>query len=370
MVVANVSRVATAAGHRVDVICADDPSASWLTDPESDLGTGFGSRAGRYMYSPSLRRWLGDHVGDYDLVVVHGIWQYQTRAVRSVCTRARVPYVVFVHGALDPWFGRRYPLKRVKKSFYWALGERRNLTPASAVLFTNDEECRLAGTAFRLQGMRCEVLPIGCPEPPVGEERQRAVFDAHFPELRGKDIVLFLGRLHPKKGCDLLVRAFAEVFGRDESVQLVLAGPDDGTQESLEALATECGVDRRITWAGMLSGEVKWGALRSAGVCVLPSHSENFGVVIAESLACGTPTLISDKVNIWRAIDRHGAGFVESDTVGGTATILRQWASLDADERAAMSARARECFEAEFSETVVADETIAMLRRAIGKVSA
>jgi glycosyltransferase involved in cell wall biosynthesis len=183
----------------------------------------------------------------------------------------------------------------------------------------------------------------------------REAFLQAVPGLRGKRIVLFLGRVHAKKGCDLLIDAFARVASRDQSLHLVIAGPDEtGWATSLRAQAQAAGVAQRISLPGMLQGELKWGAFHASDVFVLPSHQENFGVAVAEALGCGLPALISDKVNVWREIEADGAGMVAADTVDGTEKNLVRWLELDDTARAAMRAQAARTFEARFRiETMV-----------------
>ena len=185
---------------------------------------------------------------------------------------------------------------------------------------------------------------------PAGDsERQQSVFFARHPQLRNKRIILFLGRIHAKKGCDLLIKAFAKVIGSDPVWHLVFAGPDQvGWQAELTALAREAGISESITWTGMLSGDMKYGALRAAEVFALPSHQENFGIVVAESLACGTPVLISNKVNIWREVYGDGAGLVDDDDLSGTCSLLESWLSLPAQQKKRMSELALDCFRRRF----------------------
>ena len=164
--------------------------------------------------------------------------------------------------------------------------------------------------------------------------------------LRGRRVLLFLGRLHVKKGCDLLIEAFARVASSDPSLSLVMAGPDQtGWQADLERLASAQGVGDRVVWTGILAGELKWGAFYAAEVFLLPSHQENFGIAVAEALACGVPVLISDKVNIWREILADGAGRVASDDADGTARLIQERLALSEREKQAMRGRPLDCFE-------------------------
>jgi len=155
--------------------------------------------------------------------------------------------------------------------------------------------------------------------------------------------------VHPKKGCDLLIEAFAKVLAEHSEWHLVIAGPDQvGWQKKLQHQAERLGIASRITWTGMISGGMKWGALRAAEVFVLPSHQENFGIVVAEALAVGTPTLISHKVNIWREIEADGAGFVTEDTLSGACDFLRSYLGLPEEKKRGMREAARRCFEQRF----------------------
>jgi glycosyltransferase involved in cell wall biosynthesis len=130
------------------------------------------------------------------------------------------------------------------------------------------------------------VVGSGTSAPPRDAERQRKASLQRFPQLRGQRILLFLSRIHPKKGVGLLIEAIAVVAHADPRLHLVIAGPDQlGWQESLQQRAAEIGIAERITWPGMLIGELKWGAFRCAELFCLPSHQENFGIVVTEALA-------------------------------------------------------------------------------------
>ena len=253
--------------------------------------------------------------------------------------------MVYTHGMLDPWFNRAYPLKHLKKLLYWPWAERRVLRDARAVLFTCEEERRLARQSFPAYRCREAVVSYGTSSPPGDPDALRSRFLAGRPDLAGRRLLLFLSRIHPKKGCDLLLKAFAGVAGGHPDLHLVLAGPAEaGFRSELERLADALGIAARVTWTGMLSGDDKWGAFYAADAFVLPSHQENFGIAVAEALACGLPVLISDKINIWREIAEDGAGLVAEDTEAGTARLLRDWLTLPPGEAQGMREAARRCF--------------------------
>ena len=170
---------------------------------------------------------------------------------------------------------------------------------------------------------------------------------------------MFLSRIHEKKGCDMLIEAFGAVAGQDDRLHLVVAGPGPPNLiKRLQARARRLAVDQRITWVGMVSGEMKWGAFRSAELFVLPTHQENFGIAIVEALTCGVPVAISDKVNIHREIAAEGGGLVGNDTVMDTTKILQRWIALPETARQEMAKKARQCYLNRYQPQRAADNLI------------
>lgn len=347
-------------GHEVEIISLDAPDAPWVREfavPVSALGPGRGS----YGYAPRFVDWIKERRTNYDAVIVHGLWQYSSFGVWRALAGTSTPYFVFPHGMLDPWFKRTYPLKHFKKLLYWPWGEYRVLRDAAAVLFTSEEERRLAPESFGLYTCKEKVVNYGTASPPDPEAARENFFEA-FPHLRGKRFFLFLGRLHEKKGCDLLIEAFAQLANSSQiSNYLVMAGPcsNDAYLRRLRELAA--GAGDSIIFPGMLTGAVKWGALSAADAFVLPSHQENFGIAVAEALACGTPVLISNKINIWREIEGDGAGYVENDDLPGTINLLQRWLAAPETSRAEMRANARKCFASRFEIERATDSLLAVI---------
>ena len=343
--VRSLSAVHRQGGHTVEVASLDDPADPEVRGfplPVHALGPGRGG----YGYTAAFVPWLERHHDRYDAVIVNGLWQYHSLGVWRALHRTPTPYYVFPHGMLDPWFKRRFPLKHMKKWLYWPWADYRVLRDARAVFFTCEQEKRLAPESFWLYQANAVVTGLGTTPPPPGHP---AEFLERWPQLRDKRVLLFMGRIHPKKGCDLLIEAFARTMAHDPDWHLVFAGPDEtGWQSTLEARATTLGIADRILWAGMLRDTLKWSAFATAEVFALPSHQENFGIAVAESLACGVPVLLSREVNIWREIEQAGAGMVAPDTVAGTTELLQRWQELPLKERAILQQQARRCFEQNF----------------------
>jgi glycosyltransferase involved in cell wall biosynthesis len=351
-------------GHEVDVATMDPPASGYGKDLPCAVHALGPSSLGNYGYCRALQAWLHDHVTDYDAVVVNGLWQYHGPAVRAAARRANRPYFVFPHGMLDPWFRKQSPLRHARKLLYWHLCERRVLQDARAVLFTCDEERLLARNTFPNCVIREAVVSLGTSDPPADTDTCRAAFSRKFPQLGSRRFLLFMGRIHPKKGIDLLIHALAR-RNPSERPCLVIAGPDpDGERQHLEYLSRSLGVTD-VVWTGMLSGQLKWGALYSASAFVLPSHQENFGIAVVEALACSLPALISNKVNIWREIAQDEAGLVADDTVDGTVDLLRGWHNLDVAARSRMARNAASSFTCRFRIDAAAATLCATINRHI-----
>ena len=223
---------------------------------------------------------------------------------------------------------------------------------------------RMGKKKFLLYKANEVAVSYGTRTPPQNTNELKEVFLAAFPGLRNKRALLFLSRIQEKKGCDLLIEAFAKVACIDASLHLVMAGPDQtGWVKTLKKQAERLGVADRITWTGMLKGEMKWGAFYSSEVFVLPSHQENFGIAVAEALGCGLPVLITDKVNIWREIESDKAGIVNTDTVEGTIKSLQQWLALDMDGRLKMAQQARITFEQRYTVDAMSASLIEAIER-------
>jgi glycosyltransferase involved in cell wall biosynthesis len=352
-----LSRTQQSLGHEVTVACLDDPASPWLADRPYAVQAFAPSCLRGYGWCPAFSRWLRENLRRFDVATVEGLWQYHGPATRAAALAASIPYVVYPHGMLDPWFRRTYPVKHCKKILYWRLVEHRVLRDARAVIFTADEELRLAEGEFRPWQARAVVAPLGVAAP-SGDAADRARrWRERYPALSNRKSLLFLGRLDLKKGVDLLLEAYAATYpassrAAQTSPALVLAGP-----ESDPAFAAHCRVLAQklslregadIFWTGLLANDWKWAALEAADALILPSHQENFGYVVAEALAVGTPVLLSKRVNIWRAVVDAGAGLADEDDVAGTQRLLAAHAQWTPDRRRQFSAAARTCFAAHF----------------------
>ena len=354
--VLELSEGLAARGHKVDVVTLDEPNRTHVSQATHvavhSLGTGLTS----YRYSSNLRQWLHEHGDNYGRVIVNGLWQYMSFAAWRACLARSTLYYVFPHGMLDPWFKRTFPIKHLKKWLYWPWAEYRVLRDAAAVIFTSEEERLQARQSFWLYRCREKVSPLGIEAPAPASPAAVNAFLERFPELKNKRILLFLARLHPKKGCDLLIEAFRKV--RPSNTALVLAGPDQvGWEKELQARAQGL----PVVFTGMLTGEAKQAAFACADAFILPSHQENFGISVVEALALGVPVLISNRVNIWREIDADHAGYVQPDDLAGTVRLIERWVATSEEDRQRMRANAKKCFVDRFEIERAVDSLVSIL---------
>lgn len=354
------------------LVTLDSPDAQFLSSLDIEvhpLGEDRPKSLGIFQHYGVTSRmipWLKRHSENYDVIVVNGLWNFATFAASRTLPGRSTPYFVFTHGMMDPWFRKTYPLKHLAKIVFWMSVEGRLLAGARSVLFTSEEERRLARGQFPVWRYREEVVGYGTAPPPPPSDAQKASFRALVPELGEKPYLLFLSRIHRKKGCDLLIEAFGKASQKRLDLQLVIAGPDqEGLRATLKARADALGVADRIHWPGMLKGDAKWGAYHGAEAFVLPSHQENFGIVVAEALACSLPVLITNKVNIWREVEGAEAGLVRNDDQPGVDALLADWLSLLPSDRDQMRLNAHAAFERCFNVENVAPALIETIKSSL-----
>jgi glycosyltransferase involved in cell wall biosynthesis len=317
----------------------------------------------RYGYTPHFVPWLKANARRYDAIIVNGLWNYSSFGAWRALRNSDIRYFVYPHGMLDPYFNRIQPIKSRAKQLLWWMSEGRLIANAVGVLFVTEEERQLARHSFWPYRAKDRVVPYGIKDVTGDPKAQEAAFRIALPNLAKRDFILYLSRIHPKKGCDLLIEAFAAVAEKDPTLDLVMAGPDSvGWMKKLQDLAAARGVADRIHWPGMLSGDLKWGAFYAASAFILPSHQENFGIVVAEAMACGKPVLTTFKVNTWREVRDSGAGLVANDDLEGITELLEKFVGLPVEERQMIGARARKGFTEKFDIGSLAPQLIEALR--------
>ncbi|PXA04219.1 transferase [Coraliomargarita sinensis] len=354
------AKVMSELGVELEIACLDAPEAieqelEEFIWPLHALGPG---KLGNYAYTSKMKAWLEHNVPRFDAVIIHGNWQYHGLAASRSCRRHKVPYFIYPHGMLDPWFNETYPLKKVKKRLYWNIGEHPVLHHAKAVLFTCQEECLRARRCFAPYHVNEKVIGYGTNTPEYDIDSLQASRPHEAPYF------LFMSRIQEKKGLDLLVEAYCKLRKElPDLPDLVIAGPEQ-QPEYAENLKTNY-PQNRIHWLSEVRGLDKWKLLANAEALVLPSHQENFGIVVAEALATGTPALISDKVNIHTEVAQYGAGFVEPDDLSGTTRLLKRWHALSSSEKDRMATAAKSLFNKHFDIRQASEDLIQYIQESI-----
>jgi glycosyltransferase involved in cell wall biosynthesis len=261
-----------------------------------------------YALSISLSRYLLSQTRRFDLIHVTSTFSFPALAAGVAARRSGIPYIVSPHGSLQGWSLQQ---KRWKKRPYWSLLERPHLERAAAIHAT--AEIERDDVLRALPRAEVFVVPIGMD--PMGdlESTSRAPYR-----------IVFLGRIHKKKGFDILVPALAEVARHLPMVETLVAGPDDeGEWARVEQLIHQTVPRPRVRYLGPVYGPHRFRLLSESTVFVLPSHSENFGMSVVEAMACGTPVVVSRNCP-WESVEREGAGFwVENSVHAVAAALLR-----------------------------------------------
>ncbi len=344
------------AGMTVDVATTDDNGTGRLQVP---LGQPVAEGSVSYWYFPRqtrfytgswpLARWLARQVGSYDLVHIHALFSFASLAASTVAARRGVPYIVRPLGVLNRYgMARRRPLF---KRLSFALIERHILANAATVHYTSAQERQEASDLGVPH--RAVVIPLPVDLDLAALNNAVGGLQASYPQLIGRTVALFLARLDPKKGLDLLLPAFAEARRADSRLALVIAGSGDNAfVADLKATATRLGIKPHVVWTGFVEGQAKLEALASADFFVLPSYSENFGIAAVEAMAAGLPALISDQVGIHYEVTAAGAGLVVPCETEPLAQAILQLGS-DPGLRQAMGRSAHELARGHYSPQAV-----------------
>ena len=298
--------------------------------------------------SKGLARGLSASVQSFDVMDISELWLHPTYAAGRIAHAKGVPYILRPAGALEPWRLRNGCFRRLKKKMYLELMGRPAVERAACLQAASPQEVE----SFRQAGYRgpVTIIPAGV-DLDLFEPGDSSESDEFWPELKNRPVVLFMSRLSPEKGLDLLIPLWAEYVkspARRDAV-LVVAGPDyRGYGKTVARMIRECGAGSHVRMTGMVQGRRKLALLRRADVFVLPSYSENFGIVVAEALACGTP-VITTTGTPWSQLQEVDAGRRVPPTRPELAEALGELLTMSASQRNAMGQRGRALIEAKYT---------------------
>jgi glycosyltransferase involved in cell wall biosynthesis len=324
-----IARSLVASGVSVDVATTDDDGLghrieslkdSWVERDGYRLRY-FPKQTEFYKCSWPFRKWMKGHIRDYDLVHVHAVFSFTSNCASRQARRRKVPYIIRPLGVLNRWGMENR--RRWIKSLSFRLIEEPLLRDAAAIHYTSHAEQREAEQTG-VQA-RSAMIPLGIDIDQFAKLPSPELFYVRCPQAAGREVVLFLSRIDPKKGLDLLLPAFAQVKQEHPQALLVIAGNGEaGYVESLQKEADRLGLRDDVLWPGFLGGIDKLSAFAAATVYVLPSHSENFGIALVEALAAGLPCVTTTGVAASEELAEHGAGIVVAAESSAIARALVQ----------------------------------------------
>jgi glycosyltransferase involved in cell wall biosynthesis len=334
-------------GVQVDVVTTDDDGPGRRRVPLDGFTALDGQRvryfprqSRRYSASWPLLHWLVRHVRDYDLVHTHALFSFVPVVAAWQARAARVPYLMAPHGVLDSW-GMENKSAHIKRASIGLL-EGRLLQQAAAVHFMSDLERR---RALQLGlTLRPLVLPLGFDF--STEAPAQGVADELCAD--GRQVILYLSRIHEIKRVDHLLRAYAALPQRASCLLAIAGTGEPALLATLQRLAQQLGIAAQVRWLGFAAGARKSGLLSCASVFVLPSASENFGVALIEAMHAALPVICTHGAGLAEFVERAGAGVVIDDTVASLQAALTQLLA-DAPLRARMGAGGRRAVAQELS---------------------
>lgn len=274
----------------------------------------------RYKFSIELLRWLLANSAKFDLAHIHALFSPISTAAATVSRYKNLPYILRPLGTLDPADLRK---KKQLKKLYAALWERHNLAGAAAIHFTSNQEAKVS-ERFGTQ-TKDLVIPLGVLPPLARKEPEKVRAEFLIPDDRV--LVLFMSRIDPKKGLDLLIPALEKLLKEHNNFHFVLAGTnpqDPNYEKQIQQQIEDSTLASRTTITGFVTGEIKAALLQEADLFILPSYYENFGIAVAEAMVAGTPVVISDQVHIWQDVKDAEAGWVCACDLDALATTLSE----------------------------------------------
>ncbi|MBN3951810.1 MAG: glycosyltransferase [Nostoc sp. NMS7] len=306
----------------------------------------------RYKFSLDLLNWLKRHAHEFDIAHIHALFSPIISAAAIVCRQQKLPYIFRPLGTLDPADLRK---KKQLKQLYVAIIERQNLAGAAAIHFTSDQEAKIS-ERFGVSTPEL-VIPLGVIPP---ESFLKNVSDQLLKIPKDVPLVLFMSRIDPKKGFNLLIPALEKLLAVGYKFHFVLAGTnpqDPDYEQKIISQIQNSPLRSHTTITGFVTGELKFSLLQAADLFVLPSYYENFGIAVAEAMVAGTPVVISDQVHICQQIRDSQSGWVGATDVEALVELLQE-ALQNPAERQRRGLNAQKYALENFSWDAIARQTI------------
>jgi glycosyltransferase involved in cell wall biosynthesis len=317
----------------------------------------------RYKFSLSLLQWLNENARQFDLAHLHALFSPVTTLAATIARYHHLPYIIRPCGMLDPADLQK---KKRLKQIYATLLERPNLAGAAAIHFTSKEEAKISerlglDCTAKMPVPRDLVIPLGV---------TAGLFSKRLRESQ-VPIILFMSRIAPKKGLDLLIPALESILGSGIEFHFILAGsnPQNADYETqIKVQIHNSSLAKYTTITGFVSGDLKVEVLTKADLFVLPSYYENFGIAVAEAMAAGVPVVISDRIHIAEDIQQAEAGWVGPLEVGAIANSIKS-ALLNPEERQRRGLNGKEYAKKHYNWEAIAQQTIDAYQQILSSIA-
>jgi len=312
-------------------------------------------------FSPVLSKTLKKKLSSFDVVYIVGVWNYPSIISALYCRKQKIPFIVSPRGSLYP-----FTIKNGlwKKMLLYKMIIKNNFNLATGVHYTTEDEAEKCHASLKLES-NVFVVPLGIDLREFDSLPGRSVLEEFYPQIKGKKVILFLGRINWKKGLDLLVKAYANLTKERDDVHLLIAGNDEtGYKAKVRAWVNDFDIAKKVTFMGMINGKKKLAALTGSDVFVLPSYSENFGMAVLEAMAAGLAVVISDQVAIHGDITEYQAGVVVNCEVSSLENGISKVLNDDV-LRKKMKENATKLVKDKFSLDRTANNAIEMFNQAI-----
>ena len=276
----------------------------------------------RYKFSIDLLKWLNHHASEYDLAHIHALFSPVSSTAAAVCRAKKLPYILRPLGTLDPADLRK---KKQLKRLYAAGLERPNIKKAAAIHFTSEQEAKVSHR-FGVN-TRDLVIPLGVKEAEKKCSDSKLTVSNKFNIPDNVPKILFMSRIDPKKGLDLLIPALEKLLSEGLNFHFILAGTnpqDPNYEQKIQSQIQASPLGKHTTITGFVTGELKSALLETADLFVLPSYYENFGIAVAEAMVAGIPVVISDQVHIYQDISGSESGWVGTTDIESIADLIRE----------------------------------------------
>lgn len=276
----------------------------------------------RYKFSIDLLKWLNNHAREYDLAHIHALFSPVSSMAAAVCRNKKLPLILRPLGTLDPTDLRK---KKQLKKLYAAILERSNIESAAAIHFTSEQEAKVSHRFGATT--RDLVIPLGVKDGEIKSKDTKFCVSSQFNIPENVPLILFMSRIDPKKGLNLLIPALEKLLSEGLNFHFVLAGSnpqDSGYEQKIKSQIQTSNLNKYTTITGFVTGELKSALLQAADLFVLPSYYENFGIAVAEAMVAGIPVIISDQVHICQEVRNSESGWVGTTNVESIADLIRE----------------------------------------------